>query len=140
MSSLDDLYDLAEKEGIEVLAFSLPTVGSVSIMRQNGKCYIGLNPFFFETSNEKSVLLAHELGHCITGSFYNRYASCDIRAKHEYVADKWAIKKLVPMDELEEAIKHGFTEFWELSEYFDVSVPFVKKAINYYKEQALGRL
>ena len=27
-----------------------------------------------------------------------------------------------------------------LSEYFDVTVPFMQKAINYYKEQALGRL
>ena len=74
---------------------------------------------------------------CIRDSIY---AACDVRAKHEYAADKWAIKKLVPKDELEEAVKHGFTESWELSEYFDVTVPFMQKAINYYKEQALGRL
>ena len=140
MSSLDGLYDLAENENIEVLAFSLPATGSVSMMWQNGKCYIGIDPFCLETTSDECVRLAHELGHRVTGSFYNIHAACDVRAKHEYAADKWAIKKLVPEDELEEAVKHGFTESWELSEYFDVTVPFMQKAINYYKEQALGRL
>lgn len=140
MSSLDGLYDLAEEENIEVLAVSLPIIGAVSAMRQNGKCYIGIDPFCLETTSDECVRLAHELGHCVTGSFYNIHAACDVRAKHEYAADKWAIKKLVPEDELEEAVKHGFTESWELSEYFDVTVPFMQKAMNYYKEQALGRL
>ncbi|MCI7650223.1 MAG: hypothetical protein SO436_09695 [Oscillospiraceae bacterium] len=54
--------------------------------------------------------MAHELGHCITGSFYNVYAVCDLRAKHERRADKWAIKKLVPRDKLKNAINSGFSE------------------------------
>ena len=44
-------------------------------------------------------LFAHELGHCETGSFYNRYAKLDVRQQHENRADKWAIRRLVPMAE-----------------------------------------
>ena len=36
--------------------------------------------------------LAHELGHCCTGSFYNQWATADCRRRHENVADKWAIQ------------------------------------------------
>ena len=137
---LIELYQLAEKEKIPVYCFDLPQTQSLSIKQNNGDCAIAIDPFCLDSTNEEAVHLAHELGHCITGSFYNRYSEFDIMAKSEHKAEKWAIKKLVPEDELEEAVKHGFTESWELSEYFDVTVPFMQKAINYYKEQALGRL
>lgn len=140
MNSLDDLYDFADSEGIEVFAFSLPSVGSLSTMDSSGACYIGIDPFVLKNGRDETVRLAHELGHCVTGSFYNIYATCDIRAKHERAADKWAIKKLVPEDELKRAIDQGLTEPWELSEYFDVTLPFIKKAMEFYREQALSRM
>ena len=140
MNSLDNLYDFADGEGIEVFAFSLPCVGSLSTMDSIGACYIGIDPFVLENDRDETVRLAHELGHCVTGSFYNIYATCDIRAKHERAADKWAIKKLVPEDELKGAIDQGLTEPWELSEYFDVTLPFMKKAMEFYREQALSRM
>ncbi len=136
MTSLDSLYELAEDEGIEIYAFDLPLTGSVSTMESDGTCYIGIDPFSIDTRSAEAVCLAHELGHCITGSFYNVYAVCDLRAKHERRADKWAIKKLVPRDKLKNAINSGFSEVWELSEYFDLPEPFIRKAVAFYKEQA----
>lgn len=136
MISLNSLYELAEDEGIEIYAFDLPLTGSVSTMEPDGTCYIGIDPFSIDSRSEEAVCLAHELGHCLTGSFYNIYAVCDLRAKHERRADKWAIKKLVPRDKLKKAINSGFSEVWELSEYFDLPEPFIRKAVTFYKEQA----
>ena len=138
MNNLDDLYALAEEEHIEIFAFSLPSTSSVSIMELDGTCYIGIDPFRVDSYVQEAQHLAHELGHCITGSFYNQYSNCDIRARHEYKANKWAIKKLIPQDELKAAVNSGFTEPWELAEYFNVPVPFMQKAVEYYKEQALA--
>ena len=138
MNNLDDLYVLAEEERIEIFAFSLPSTSSVSTMELDGTCYIGIDPFEIDSYAQEAQHLAHELGHCITGSFYNKYSNCDIRARHEYKATKWAIKKLIPQDELEAAVNSGFTELWELAEYFNVPVPFMQKAVEYYKEQALA--
>lgn len=136
MTILEDLYSIAEDEEIEIYAFDLPFVGSLSTMETNGTCCIGIDPFAIDSHEEETVRLAHELGHCITGSFYNVYAVCDLRAKHELRADKWAIKKLVPKDELRCAVEAGFIETWELSEYFDLPEPFIRKAVTFYKEQA----
>jgi len=36
--------------------------------------------------------LAHELGHCECGAFYNRYSPFDLVGKHERRADCWAKK------------------------------------------------
>ena len=135
MISLNSLYELAEDEGIEIYAFDLPLTGSVSTMEPDGTCYIGIDPFSIDSRSEEAVCLAHELGHCLTGSFYNIYAVCDLRAKHERRADKWAIKKLVPRGKLKKAINSGFSEVWELSEYFDLPEPFIRKAVTFYKEQ-----
>ena len=69
----------------------------------------------------------------MTGSFYNKYAACDVRKKHENRADKWAIEKLIPEDELNEAFSCGYTEQWELAEFFDVSEDFMHKALHWYR-------
>ena len=129
----NELYDLAENNSIPVYSFNLPLTSSVSISDKDGNCAIGIDPFAIQTTSDERVFLAHELGHCITGSFYNRYSDFDIRAKHEHRADKWAIKKLVPEDELQNAFKQGIVEPWNLAEYFNVTEDFIIKAVNYYK-------
>ena len=42
------------------------------------------------------------------------------------------VKKLIPKDELEEAVQSGMKTSWELAEYFGVTEDFMKKAVCYY--------
>ena len=86
---------------------------------------------------QEKEALAHELGHCEYGGFYNRYSRYDIRAKAERRADKWAFAKLVPYGQLVQAVRHGVTEVWDLAELFDVSCEFMQRAIAYYKTAIL---
>lgn len=132
MKNLNQLYQIADDNAIDVISFDLPTIQSVAIMDSDGTCSIGIDPFSIESYSDEAVHLAHELGHCMTGSFYNRYASCDVIEKHERRAEKWAIKKLIPEDELKDAVARGIVEAWDLAEYFNVTVPFIKKAVDYY--------
>ena len=69
----------------------------------------------------------------MTGSFYNVYSPCDSRQRHENRADRWAIKKLITEDELERAVKKGYTELWELAEFFNVTEDLMRKAVSLYK-------
>lgn len=128
-----DLYQFAENENISVYCFNLPQVQSMSIMGNDGICTIGIDPFKLETSQNETVKLAHEIGHCTTGSFYNRYSDLDIIEKSEHRADVWAIKKLIPKDELQEAFEQGYVEPWSLAEYFNVTEDFIVKAADYYR-------
>lgn len=125
-----ELDMIADEHCITVMNVSCPASGSISIMSDNGSCYIAIDNN--TTSNEQLVRKAHELGHCITGSFYNRYSRLDIISRHEYRADRWAIKKLVPEDELEQCFKQGITEIWELAEYFGIPEEFMIKACKLY--------
>lgn len=92
-----------------------------------------------ETEAEERVHLAHELGHCITGSFYNMFSETDIRRKHEIRADRYAATLLVPVEELKSQFRKGITEIWSLAEYFDVTEDFIRKAIDNYSVMGLLR-
>jgi Zn-dependent peptidase ImmA (M78 family) len=126
------LYDLAEQENIEVIRFPMAINGSMSVMDDNGACYIGMDDAVRDGGIQERVHLIHELGHCVTGSFYNRYAAIDSRQRHENRADKWAVKKLIPVEALDDAIAEGCTEVWELAERFGVTEEFVRKAVCYH--------
>lgn len=129
--TLTALYDIALQDNIPVFSFDMETCESISLL-QSGNCYIAIDPFKIKNIADEKIKLAHELGHCETGAFYNVYAVCDIRQKHENRADKWAIKKLIPEDELKEACK-CCNNRWELSQHFEVTEDFMQKALDYYR-------
>ena len=127
-----DLYDLAKQQNIEVIPFPVPENGSMSIMLEDGGCFIGMDESVRDGDVQERVHLVHELGHCVTGSFYNIYASIDCRQRHENRADKWAITTLIDLEELDDAVAEGCTEVWELAERFGVTEEFIRKALCYY--------
>ena len=129
---LSALYDIAAKQNIPILSFPLEKTGSMSVMDDGGNCFIGMDPKLRDGGVRERVHLGHELGHCLTGSFYNRYAAVDHRRRHENRADKWAIRKLVPVARLDDAVAEGCTELWQLADRFGVTEEFVKKAVCLY--------
>lgn len=136
MADLIDLYEYAAEKGIGVYWYTMEMAESLSYMDYDGDCYIAMDPWFMGTLPEETVKLGHELGHCETGSFYNRWAACDVRQKHENHANRWAYKKLVPEDELMRAVAQGCREPWELADHFGVTEPFLRDAVAYYRMQA----
>lgn len=131
MKQLKQLYRFAEKRNIDVVNFSLPETVSMSLQSPEGICYIAMDPHLPSEAAER-VHLSHELGHCVTGSFYCRQARQDLRQRHENRADKWAIRKLIPAGELDDAVAAGHTDLWDLAEYFGVTEPFMRKAVSLY--------
>lgn len=137
MTDLSELYKIAEIDSVRVEAFRLDSVHSVSIQDADGNCYIGIDPMVLESVSDEKVKLAHELGHCKTGAFYNRHSPFDIREKHEQTANRWAVKKLVPKSELVALLKNGF-ERWELAEHFEVTEEFIVLAEHLYFEVGMS--
>lgn len=126
------LYDFARQENIEVYVFPMEQNGSMSVMDDSGRCCIGMDASILDGDVQERVHLGHELGHCVTGSFYNIHAAVDSRQRHENRANKWAIHALIPVGELDDAVAEGCTEVWELAERFHVTEEFMRKAVCYY--------
>ena len=122
--NLYELYDYAVDQGIDVDWYTMPFTKSFSIFIPSlDRRAIALAPWKFETVADEFTTLGHEVGHCMTYSFYNRWAAYDIKKKHENRADKWAIQHLIPVEELDEAVADGYTDLPSLAEHFCVTVP-----------------
>lgn len=132
MTNLLELYRIAYESGVTVDCFELGKREALSVMDTDLECYIAIDPFKLQSERDEKMKLAHEMGHCCTGSFYNRYAACDVRQKHENKANKWAIQKLIPEKEFRDAISGGYTKVCDLAERFDVTEEFMKMAICWY--------
>ena len=131
-ADLLELYDEAEEAGIDVAWFPLCEDRSMALQLNDGSCAIAIDPWKMYPLADETSCLGHELEHCKSGSFYNPYASYDIRKKHENRADKWAIQRLIPLSELDAARADGHTELWDLAEYFGVTEDMMRKALCWY--------
>ena len=128
-----ELYEIAEELGVEVYTGNIPNCVSFSIPG-----YIALDYNLMENGSLERSAAAHELGHCARDAFYTKNDPFYIRKRCENKADKWAIKKLIPKNELMEAVRHGITEPWELAECFNVTEQLMRKAIWYYQNGNLS--
>ncbi len=136
MEKLDRLYTLAAKNNIPIDEECPDNIMSMSVRLSNGDKIIALSNSR-QAEHTRLEQMAHELGHCMTDSFYRGYSPFELRAKHESKANKWAIEYLIPFSDLCDAVAKGYRELWELADYFNVSCQFVEKAIQIYERNGL---
>lgn len=130
MTRLQKLYRAADGLGLQVCYLPLSRLTAIST--PDG--YIGLDPDKQESQATELVRLAHEMGHCMTGSFYTMDSDLCQRRRCEERADRWAIRRLVPLEELRRAMERGSLRPDELAEQFDVPEEFIRKCISYYRD------
>lgn len=133
-NKLLELYDFAAHQGHAIYWYSIHVseVHGISIPLSNGTCAIAMDPWKIKTIADEYCDLAHEIGHCERGAFYNRYATCDIIKKHENQADRWAIENTISSADLDAAIADGYGSIFELADYFNVTEDFMRKAVCLY--------
>lgn len=122
----------AEKEGLEIYEHNFNTA------RLKGLCIdnvITLNSSSIETNAEKICVLAEEMGHYYTTTGNILDQSKVENRKQERRARAWAYERLVSMQSLIDASKHGIRSRYELAEYLGVSERFLEEAIQYYKDK-----
>ena len=140
MVQLEAVYSELKRQNISLYVYDVGPEKSVT-MEVNKKYAVFIDPFRIDSISEIKRVLIHETGHCATGCTHRVSSPLDLIAKHEYKANRWAIEHYIPFKELQDAISQGYTEKWQISEYFDLPESFIEKAISYYfiaKEKKIG--
>jgi len=129
MTKYEELLELARKEGIQV--FESYFVSDANGLYANG--VIVIRDELSET--EKTCVLAEELGHYYTsiGDISNQLTT-DNR-KQELTARKWAVEKIIKIEMLIIAIKEGCESLFDIAEYLDITIDFLKEAIVAFKRK-----
>ncbi|MEA4875295.1 ImmA/IrrE family metallo-endopeptidase [Anaerorhabdus sp.] len=133
---MDDLLKYADNNDYQVLFHKTNEIRSFSMELQQ-KLYINLDETQFESEIEKRVCLAHEIGHCISGTTYTLNHSKLYRGSAEYKADYRAAQLLVPIEKLKECISKGIIEKYIIAEFFGITEEFVDRVLYIYSNKGL---
>ncbi len=131
MEKIISLYRELNDAGVRFYHWDMDDLQAATI-EQDGRYGVFMDFGNIHTGAEELVAVAHEGGHICTGATHRVDSPYDLVEKHEYKADKWAVRRLIPEEQLDEAVASGCTELWQLAEHFGVTEEFMKKAVCWY--------
>lgn len=134
MQCLNEVYLKIKNAGIELFDFKIKNYDAATI--KYGETY-GIFADFCEFSDLKSefIAMAHEYGHCISGTTHKIYSPYELIEQHENRANRAAVHEFLPYEMLLEALNNGNGELWQIAEYLDMPERFVEQAIELYKTE-----
>ena len=134
MFEISDFYDYCKQHDVDVIPYDgCPKEGAT--IRDAG-CYA----VFLDFTKIKSTRLLrgvcyHELGHVATGALHKVDSPFELAERSEYRANRWAAETFLTEDSFREAFSAGFTELWQLEEYFDLPEANIRAALNYWTDR-----
>lgn len=130
---LAEMYNEAKKFNARINMYNIGFASAATLAENvQGPYGIFIDFSACKTLADISSNLAHEFGHCATGALHSINSPYEIVERNEHRANKWAVTKYLPFNEIKAAMQYGYTEAWQLAEYFDVQEIFIKKALSYY--------
>lgn len=131
MERLNELYQSLDDCGVLLFEEKLPFTDAL-VIEVDGIYGLFTDHSQYRSVSEELVSIAHECGHVFTGSLHNLENRGKLVNQDECRANRWAIKKLLPFDDLRAALHLGYTTHFELADYFNVTEKFVQMAFDYY--------
>lgn len=131
MTGLAKVIRNLDKDGI--LVIDTPLKANKALSLERGKI-IAFDNRYFDSSAELCTALIHEGGHFESGAFYSPYSPYQIKEQAEYRADRSAILRYIPYEEMAALLRADY-QLWELAEYFGVTEEYMLKAYLYYKDR-----
>lgn len=134
MFELSDFYSYCKANRVDIVPyFGAPSAGTTV---RDGECYA----VFLDFEKIKSTRLlrgvcCHELGHTATGALHKVASPYELVERSEYRAIRWTAQQYLTAEAFSEAFAAGYTELWQLADYFDLPEQDIKKALSYWTER-----
>ena len=134
MFEISDFYHYCKQHQVDVIPYSgCPHPGATI---RDGK-YYGI---FLDFTKIRSTRLlrsvcCHEMGHVATGALHKVDSPYELSGRSEYRASRWMAENCLPCEEFRQAFAAGYTEPWQLAEYFDLPEADIKNALSYWTER-----
>lgn len=125
------LYAVAADRGIEIDDFPMRELQAISFPEG----WIAIDQQKFSNEAEFKCALAHEIGHCATGSFYKIDSPARDKAMSERFANRFAAELLVPLAELKKLMHRGILFNRILTQIFDVTLAFIDMVLDLFEQE-----
>lgn len=134
MFELSDFYTYCDQHQIDVFVYPNAPRPGITI-RDGGYYAIFLDFRKIRSARLLKGICCHELGHAATGALHKVCSPFELVERSEYRANRWAAEHFLTADEFRDAFASGYTELWQLAEYFDLPEEDVRNALVYWTER-----
>ena len=134
MFELSHFYNYCQQNSVAVIPFSkMPAEGVTMRIGVDHAIFLDFAKII-STRRLKGVCL-HELGHAATGALHKVDSPFELIGRSEYRANRWSAETFLPAEDFRAAFAAGYTELWQLAEYFDLPEEDIKNALTYWSER-----
>ncbi len=134
MFELQNFYDYCRKHDVDIIPYKGAPKPGATI--RDGTYYA----IFLDFSQIGSLQLlrgvcAHELGHAATGALHKVVSPYETWERSEYRANRYMAQHFLKISDFQQAFAAGYTEPWQLADFFELPEQDVKNALTYWTER-----
>lgn len=131
MFEISDFYQYCKQHQVDVIPYDgCPQPGAT--IRDAGFYAVFLDFTKIRSMRLMRGVCYHELGHVATGALHKVDSPYELAERSEYRANRWAAEQYLTEEAFREAFAAGFTELWQLEEYFDLPQRDIQVALDYW--------
>lgn len=126
-----DFYGFCAAQQVDVIPYDgIPQPGAT--IRDAGNYAVFLDFTKIQSTRLLRGVCCHELGHVATGALHKVDSPYELAERSEYRAIRWIAEQYLTEEAFREAFTAGYTELWQLSEYFDLPEDDIQKTMDYW--------
>ena len=134
MFELAHFYDYCKVNRVDVIPYNgVPQPGAT--VRDGQFCAVFLDFTKITSTRLLRGVSCHELGHIATGALHKVDSPYELVERSEYRANRYMAQRFLRESDFREAFAAGYTELWQLAEYFDLPEQDIKNALTYWSER-----
>ena len=134
MFELTDFYQYCKTHQVDVIPLmGIPRLGAT--IRDGADYAVFLDSAGLDTQRLLRGVCCHELGHLATGALHKVDSPYELVERSEYRANRYMAQHFLTQEDFRDAFCAGYTEPWQLAEYFDMPEQDVKNALTYWSER-----
>ena len=133
MDPLQSFYDYCDANNVDVMSYSQLPADACTVRDHSYYCVV-FNPTTLNSFRRLRTAVIHEEGHLRTGALHKVDSPYQLVAQAEYRADAESFRRYLPPNKIGAAMRAGYTEPWQLADYFDLDEDYIKKALHYCTE------
>ena len=133
MFELSDFYDYCKVNQVDVIPFmGCPQPGAT--VRDQDQYAIFLDFSKIHSARLLRGVCMHELGHAATGALHKVSSPYETVERSEHRANRWVAEHLLTREDFLCAFQQGYTQPWQLSEYFELPEEDISWALSYWTD------
>ena len=133
MFEISDFYNYCKAHQVDVIPYNgCPQPGAT--IRDGSDYAVFLDFTKIRSTRLLRGVCYHELGHVATGALHKVDSPYELVERSEYRANRWVTENYLTEQAFRTAFSEGYTELWQLSEYFDLPEDCIVAALTYWKE------